>query len=137
MDHFAEGVGEAILAAIMRKGQPRVVETEEMKDRGVQVVDVYWVNLGTKSNSIGRAVDGPPLDTRAGQPDREAVWVVIPTPAALGHGHPAELAAPDHEGFLEQTATSQILQQPGDRQVGSMRTSARGWPRRRRERPSR
>ena len=60
----------------------------------------------------------PPLMPAAGDPDGEAVRVVVAALAPLGHRHPAELAAPDDQGVVEEPATLQVGQQAGDRLVG-------------------
>ena len=45
--------------------------------------------------------------------------VVVAALAALGHRHPAELAAPDDQRALEQAPPLQVVEQAGDRLVGS------------------
>ena len=60
----------------------------------------------------------PPLTPPPANQTREAVRVVVAALAALGHRHPAELAAPDDQRALEQPAPLQVGQEPGDRLVG-------------------
>ena len=48
-----------------------------MQHGGVDVGDVVGVLDGVEAQLVGRAVDGPRLDARAGEPDGEAVGVVV------------------------------------------------------------
>ncbi len=102
----------------MEVGEAGVVEAEEVEDRGVQVVDVHAVLLGAEADGVGGAEEGAALDAAAGEPGGEAVGVVVAAGAALGHGHAAELAAPDDERALEQAAALQVGEQGGDGFVG-------------------
>src|SRR5678815_4617292 len=47
-------------------------------------------------------------DSRARQPDGEAVGVMVAPFCSLGIGGPAELAPPDHQSGFEQSPRSQI-----------------------------
>ena len=42
---FASRIGQAVVAAVVREGEPCVVEPEEVKDRGVQVVHVHAIDF--------------------------------------------------------------------------------------------
>ena len=111
-NHGAGGIGEAVIAAVVREGQPGVVQAEQVEDGGVQVVHVHAVDCGAQADRVGRAVDGAPFDPAAGHPVAEAVRVVIAALAAFRHRHAAELAAPDHERALEQPARFRSLSSP-------------------------
>ncbi len=117
-DDRAGDVGQAVLAAVVEVGEAGVFEAEEVEDRGVQVVDVHAVGFGAEADGVGGAEEGAPLDAAAGEPGGEAVGVVVAAGAALGHGHAAELAAPDDEGAVEQAAAFQVGEQGGDGLVG-------------------
>jgi len=45
--------------------------------------------------------------------------VVAPVGAALHHGGAAKLSAPDHQRFVEQAATLEVLDERGGGAVGS------------------
>ncbi len=98
---YAVHVGQPHVAAAKAVREPLVVHAQEMKHGGVQVVNLDLVLDGMVAVVVGGAVDGASLDPAARQPDREAVGVVIAAVAALGHGRPAELAAPDDQRRLE------------------------------------
>ena len=52
--------------------EPRVIEAEQVQDRGMQVVDVHRVFDGLVAELIGGTVDDAPLDSTAGQPDQKS-----------------------------------------------------------------
>ncbi len=52
LDDLAGDIGEAEIAALEAMGQPRVVETEKMKDCSVHVVDVHLVFCGVEAELI-------------------------------------------------------------------------------------
>ena len=115
-------VGEALVAALAGEGEALEVEAEQVKDRGVEVGDVAAVGDGVVAEVVGRAVGLAALDAAAGEPDGEAVGVVVAAVLALGAGRPAELAAPDDQGLLEQAALLQVGEQAGDRAGRSARS---------------
>ena len=77
MDHVSVHIRKAEVAARVAVRQLLVVETQQVQERGVQVVDVDIVLHGLEAELVGGAVDLSALDAAAGQPDREAVGVVI------------------------------------------------------------
>ena len=110
VDDVALDVGEAEVAAGVAVGEFFVIETEEMEDGGVEVVDVDAVLGGLESEVVGGAVDVAAFDAPACQPHGESVVIVVATVdfAAVaswgGHfddGGASEFAAPDDEGFVE------------------------------------
>src|SRR5262245_42564387 len=118
MNNLPRRVGQPLLAAIERKREAGVIEPQKVENRGVQVMDVNAVLVGSKSDGIGRAMDEAPFDTSTSQPDRKAVRIVIAASSAFRHGHAAELAAPDDQRLLEKAAASQVVKQPGNGLVG-------------------
>src|SRR3954447_20912875 len=78
-DDLAVDVGQAHVAAAEAGGEPLVVEAQEVEDRGVEVVDLDLVFDGVIAVVVGGAMDGAPLDPAAGEPDGEAVRVVVAT----------------------------------------------------------
>ena len=104
--------------------QPARVEAELVQDRGVDVGDVVAVLDGVEAELVGRAVDDAALDAAAGQPDREAVGVVVAAVAALRPGRAAELGRPDDQRLVEQAALLQVLR-AGRRSAGRPACRAR------------
>ena len=53
LDHVAGDIGQAEVAAVVAVGQLRVVEAEQVQDRGVQVVDADAVDDGLVADLVG------------------------------------------------------------------------------------
>lgn len=56
-DDLAAHVGEALVSCVMSIGQLQMVQSHQVKDGGVQVIDVCPVLNRAQSDFIGRAVD--------------------------------------------------------------------------------
>jgi hypothetical protein len=94
-----------------------VIEPKQMQNRRVQVVHVHAVLDRVPAELIGRAVGHPAFNPAAGQPHRETERMMLPSVGAFRSRRPAELATPDHERFIEQSARFEILEQRSDRFV--------------------
>src|SRR5215475_933027 len=93
---FPVDIGEPEVAALEAIGQLLVVEAEEMEQGGVEVVHMDTVPGGVESEFIRFAEGDPRADAAAGQPNGEAIWVVIASIVApLHHRGAAKLSAPD------------------------------------------
>ena len=107
-------IRETALDPVVLEGQSFVVETEEMKDGGIEVVDGEDIFDGLASEFIGHAMAETAFHAGSGKPAREAVRIVV---AALGtflkHRHAAKFGAPDDKGFIEQTALLEIAHEGG------------------------
>ena len=78
-----DGIRQAVVAALVREGQLRVVEAEGVQQRRVQVGDADDVLDGRVAEVVGRAVDVALLEAAAGEPQREGVAVVVAAVGAL------------------------------------------------------
>src|SRR5262245_48447971 len=101
-------IGEAEVAAAVAIRESLVVESHEVQDRGMQIVNVDSVFDGRETEFVGRAVADPALHASTGHPDRETVMVVIAAFLSFGCRRAAELATPDDERFVEQSALFEI-----------------------------
>ena len=72
-------VGQTKIAAGVTVGQLLVVETQQMQDRRVQVVNVDSAFDGVPTKLISRPMNVARFDTAAGEAHREAVVIVIAT----------------------------------------------------------
>ncbi len=63
-DDLAGDVGQAEVAPLEAVGEPRVVDAEQVEDRGVEVVDVDRVLDDVPAEVVGLADDLAPLDRR-------------------------------------------------------------------------
>ena len=109
-----------------------VVDSQEMKDCGVEVVHVYCVLGDVVAEIIGFAVRVPCFNSGARHPHREATRVMVAArlgavPFSLTGHSTAELAAPNDQSVLEQAALFQVFHECG---AGLIRIAAtRGAPR--------
>ena len=117
--NFTVHVGEAKIPAGVAVGQPGVIKTEQMQDRGVQVVDVDLPLDRPKAEFVRGAMHVPALDAAAGQPHGETVMVVVAAFArqVVGEAHrqfhgrrAAELPSPNHQGVVKHAALFEVLQ---------------------------
>ena len=54
-----------------------VIESHQMQDRGVQVVDIHSIFYRIDSQFVGRAVNVAPLGSAASEPNGETCIVVV------------------------------------------------------------
>src|SRR5262249_6943917 len=99
-----------------------VVDAEQVKHRGVEVVDVARVLDDVVTEVVGLAVDRPALRAAAGHPHGEAARVVIAAvvrlrQAPLAVNRPPELAPPDDERRIEHAALLEVLDEGPARPV--------------------
>src|ERR1051326_7159304 len=94
----------------MGKGQPAVIQTQRVQQRGVEIVNADHLFDGLVAEVVGRAVHVALLESAASKPEREAMPIVVATVLALGHGQPAELTRPEHDGVIEKTALLEVKQ---------------------------
>src|SRR5690606_17431874 len=92
-------VGDLLFLAVVQVSQLLVVETELVQQRRLKIVGSDDVGDRLVAELIGLAIGHAPLDSAAGQPDAEALAVVIasdvgPVTVVFGHRESADLAAP-------------------------------------------
>ena len=101
LDHPASHIGKAEISPGVAVGQPLVVDAEQVQDRRVQIVDMYFVDHRVIAVVIGFTIGQATTDPAARHPDREPMGIVIASVAILGSGSPAELSAPDHQRVFQ------------------------------------
>src|SRR6185436_16526470 len=80
-------IGQPIVAALETEREPFVVDSQQMQERRVEVVDVDAVRHDVVAEGTRLAVEGPALDAAAGHPEAEAPRVMIA--AVVGRGQSA------------------------------------------------
>src|SRR5437899_382161 len=116
-------VGEAKITAGVTVGQTLMVETKEVENRGVEIMDADRILHGLEPEVVGGAMDGPAADATTRHPDGETVVVMIAAERGLAVAieldsrRAAEFPAPDHERVFEHPSLLQVRQQCGDRLV--------------------
>ena len=94
-----------------------MVYAEEMQERGVEIVHVGAILFGVVAEFVGRSVGDTSLDATTGQPEAEALHVMVAPDhafAALSHGGSAKFTAPYYKGVLEETTPLEIGDQAGN-----------------------
>ena len=100
-NHLAVQVGQSLVQAIKGIDQPFMVEAEEMKNGGVQVMDVDGVLGDLEAKLVGCPVGQAWFEATSGHPDGESFLVVISAITALQHRSAAKLPGPNDKGFIE------------------------------------
>lgn len=114
-------VGEAVVAALEFEGKLFVINSDEVEDGGVEVVDADGVFGDVVGVVVGFADGLAGLDAAAGEPHGEAAGVVVTTEAgggeaALAVNGASEFAAPDDERVIEKASLFEV----GDEGSGSL-----------------
>ena len=121
MPEFRERLGRARRLdgnrARIPVGKLFVVEPKKVQDGGVQVMNACRFFDRLEAEIIGGAVSGAAADAAAGEPDGEAIMIVIATGAALGDRRSTKFAAPNHECVFQHASLLEIREQGGDRLV--------------------
>ena len=103
-------VGESEIPSLEAISKSLVIEPQQMKDRGLQIVDMYRVGGDVESKIVGGAVGEPRLHAAAGHPDGERLRMMVAAQAStqggvvLDHRRSTKLAAPDHQRIVQQAA---------------------------------
>src|SRR6185369_714330 len=108
-DNVAVHVRESEVAACISEGQLLMVEAQKVKQCRVKVVNMNGLFHGLISKLVGGAVNVAPLHAAAREPHREAIGVMVSPGRFAGvarfrqfdHRSSPELAAPDHDRFVE------------------------------------
>ena len=120
LHEFAMHVGEAEITAGVAVGEALVVDAEEVKDGGVDVVDIDGSFDGEVAEVVEHAVAGAGTQTSAGHPDGEAPGMMVAawfSATAFGVWRAAKLGSEDDERVLQQASAFQILQETSDGSV--------------------
>ena len=122
IDDFSRDVGEAVASTLVFEGKFFMIESHEVEDGGVEIVDVDGVPDDVVAEVVGLAIYAG-FYAAAGHPDGKAAGVVVAAIVLFGEGTlaivcAAEFAAPDDEGLVEQTALFEIEYERGGGLVG-------------------
>lgn len=115
-------IGQSEVSALKRKDQSFVINSHQVHQRGVKIVDLHAVFNNVHAVVIGLAILHASIDSGAGQPDRETVAVVISTVAlssqvALRIHRATEFTAPDNQRVIQHASRFQIVEECGGRLV--------------------
>src|SRR5262249_5021540 len=111
--YIAVHVSQAKIPAGITVGEFLMVESEQVEDRRVEIVNGDLFLDRFEPEFIGGSVGYASLDATAGQPHGESVRIVISAIALFGDRRAPELASPDDECFIQQSASFQVTDQSG------------------------
>ncbi len=115
---MAVNVGQSARCAIMIKRETFMVETQQVQDRGVKIMNIDHIFDGLMAELIGGAEAEAMLDTGAGEPGGETLGIMISTRGPLlKRRHAAKLGRPHHQGVFKQSACLEIFQERGRRLI--------------------
>ena len=95
-DDIPMHVGEAKLAAGVPVGQPLMIQSQSIKQRGMQIVHVDGFFDGAITKFIRSTVGQAAADTAAGEPHGEGLGMMIAAIAVFDHRRAAELGSPHY-----------------------------------------
>lgn len=101
MNDISGDIGESEVAAGVAEGELFVIESEEVQDGGVEIVDVHAVMNGAKPEFVRFSPCHAAADTATGEERGEAVMVVVASGAIFGGGSASEFATPEDECVVE------------------------------------
>jgi len=116
-DDVSVHVGETEVPSCVAVSELFVVESHDVQDGGMEVVDVDQVFHNVVTDVVGFAVNHAAAYISAGQPAGERVGVMragFGSLAVLGPGGAAEFGAEDEQGFFEQAPLFEVGDQGGD-----------------------
>ncbi len=105
------------------EGEPFVIESHQVKHRGVQVVDVNLTFNAVVAEVVGLAVRDAALHSASGHPHGEAVVIVLAagrftrTVVLLCVRSATKFSSPQNQRVVKQAARFQIGEETGDRLV--------------------
>ncbi len=108
-------VGQTEIAALESPCELFVVKAELLQQGGVQVVDVNGIFYDAEAEFIGGAMDKAGFDASSCGPHSECIHMVIPSDGVpdFSHRGAPELAAPDHDGIIQQSSLFEIDDEGG------------------------
>lgn len=104
-------IGQTSFDAVVVERQPRVIDTQQVECRCVQVVAVGGMLDGLVTKFIGCPVADSSFDSAAGKPCRESAGIVVSAPcsAALSGWLPTKLRRADDQRVVEHSLLFEIL----------------------------
>ncbi len=102
-------VRQSKIATAVTECQLRVVQSHQMQNRGMQVVNVHSFFHCMDSDVVRGSISQSPFDAAARHPDRESGVMVVPSLGSLSGRCATEFPTPKDQGFFEHSSRFQIL----------------------------
>src|SRR6185312_8670618 len=124
LNDLAVHVGQAEITSLESIRQFLVIDSQRTKNGGLQIVDGHRVGDDVVAVLVGLADNSTALHAATGDPHAEIARMVIAAvigvgELALAEHRPPELATPDDERVVEQTALLQIGDEGGGGLIGA------------------
>src|SRR5438034_7667125 len=99
-------VRKAAIDAVVIEGQFLMIDSEQVQNRGVKVINRHWVLTGEVADFVRPAITETFFHARARQKAREGVGMMIPAQSAnaLSGGTASEFCAPNDQGIFQHAA---------------------------------
>ena len=111
-------VGQTKVASLKSIGQSSVIETQQMQQRRIQVMDMHWVGYDIESKVIRLAVNISSFESAPSKPHAEAAIVMIASIiSSLNHRRSTELATPNDQRVIKKPTLLQVLNQCSARAI--------------------
>src|SRR6185295_1051072 len=104
LDNFSAHVGKSEIATLKANRQLLVVDAQQVKHRGVQIVYMDFVRHGVIPEIICCSMSNAAPDAAACHPDREGADVMIATRRTLvdlAHGGAPKFTAPNDQRIVQ------------------------------------
>ena len=109
LDDVTMYVGQATLETVVVKTQTLVIQTHQMKNGGIEIINGSLVGNRLESEFVTLPVTKPLLHSGPRKKGCKGFRVMITTGSvSLQKGHPSELRAPNDESVLKQTTAFHV-----------------------------
>ena len=103
VNHPAADVGQAVIASLESVGELFVIDSHQVQNRGVQIVDMYGILCRVVAEVIRLTDRRTASDTATSHPNGEGILVMV-TPGSIGkialqHRRSTELSTENDECF--------------------------------------
>ena len=118
-DHATVDISQAEIASLKPIGQAGVVQSEQVQQRRIEIVDMDGIPRDVESQFVRLTVRVPTPYTTAGKPCcKAAVMVIAAIVATLHHRSASKFAPPDDQRVVQQPALFKVPQQSRGSLVG-------------------
>src|SRR6266850_4734277 len=116
--YFPVHIGQSIMPSLEKVSELLMIETQQVQQRSVEIMDVNLVRHRFVSEIIGRAVTEPAFYAAAGQPNRETARAVVsarvrivPALTVFFHRRAAEFRAANQQCILKHSTLLEVAEQ--------------------------
>ena len=115
--HLARNIGQPKVTPSVPMGQAQMVDTHQMQQCRVEIMDVHFVLDSVITVFVGGSVLETAFNSSTRHPHGKAFGVVITPVFALRHRCSSKLSAPHNERIVQHPALFKIFQKASDGQV--------------------